>query len=466
MDIPIRKLRRVLHSLLIFIIVDGLLAIPHTAYTQNTTLIIQSGTTMTVTGNNLVLNNTDLQCNGALDASNAAISITGGNNTSFSGAGIPLMQVLNMNTSATSTLTLNCTVRVSDALNFQNGLIDLNGQQLQLTGTGALQSESETSRITGITGGAVTASAAAVSNPNQLNTGNLGASLTTTTNLGNLMISRSHKPASNPGNSGLQGIQRTFLIQPQNNTALNATLRFYYLDAELNGDDPNTLSLWKSSDGITWMQVGADSRNTVSKYVEKTGLADLSYWTLTDAMDPLPLTLLSFKATCQDQYALIQWQTSSEVNTGHFEIERSADGTNWVTIGEIAASNNANGATYVFKDPDPPATAFYRLKIVDFSGAASYSPVFRGGCSDIGLPFMVYPNPSSTQAVAQVSVREGSTGTIQLLSMAGQLLYSTPWNLQPGINQFVLPVSRFAAGTYIVRLLLNNSILETKLNKQ
>jgi hypothetical protein len=466
MGISIRKIRLAFQSLFILCIINGLLLIPHTAYTQNTTLAIQSGTTMTVAGNSLVLNNTDLRCDGALNASSATLSITGSNNTSFSGSGIPLMQVLTLNTSSSSTLTLNCTAQVSDALNFQNGLIDLNGQQLQLTGTGALQSESEVSRITGITGGAVTASATAVSNPNQLNIGNLGAALTTTANLGNLMISRSHKPASNPGNNSLQGIERTFLIQPQNDNALNATLRFYYLDAELNGDDPNTLSLWQSSDGVTWLQVGVDSRNTVSKYVEKTGLANLSYWTLTDALDPLPLTLLSFKATCQDQYAVIQWQTASEVNTSHFEIERSADGTNWTTIGEIASSDNPNGAAYVFKDPNPSATAFYRLKIVDLSGDFSYSPVFRGGCSDIALPFMVYPNPSSTQAVAQVSVREGSTGTIQLISMAGQLLYSTAWNLQPGINQFVLPVSRFAAGTYIVRLLLNNAILETKLNKQ
>jgi type IX secretion system substrate protein len=466
MDRTLPKIRRAIQSLLILFIIDATLVIPQPAFAQNTTLLVQSGTTMTVAGNNLVLNNTDLQCNGTFNASNGTVSITGSNSTSFSGAGTPLMEVLTMNTSTTSTLTLNCTLQVSTAVNFLNGLIDLNGQQLQLGNTGALESENETSRITGITGGSVTASATAVSNPNQLDIGNLGAVLTTTANLGNLVITRSHKPAVNPGNGALQGIQRTFLIQPQNDAALNATLRFYYFNAELNGDDPNTLSLWSSNDGVTWMQVGVDSRNTTSKYVEKAGLANLSYWTLTDAGDPLPLTLVSFKVICQDQYALIQWQTGTEISLDHFEIERSGDGANWVTIGEVAATDNPNGASYAFKDPDPPATAYYRLKMVDMSGSFGYSPVFQGSCSDIALPFMVYPNPASTETVAEVSVRQSATGTIQLVSMNGQLLYNAVWSLQPGINQYVLPVSRYAAGTYIVRLLINGGTMETKLNKR
>ncbi|HSC38633.1 MAG TPA: hypothetical protein VLD19_12200, partial [Chitinophagaceae bacterium] len=207
-------------------------------HAQNTRLIVQPGTTLTVANGNLVLNNTDLQSDGALSASNATVLITGNNNTSFGGSGTPLFRVLTLNTSALSTLTLNNTIQVSSALNFQNGLIDLNNHQVQLTGNAVLQSESETSHFKGNTGGSVTASATGVSNPLQLNTGNLGAVITSSANLGNLTISRFHKPAVNPANSSLHGIQRSFLVQPQNNTALNAVFRFYYLNAELNGDNP------------------------------------------------------------------------------------------------------------------------------------------------------------------------------------------------------------------------------------
>lgn len=443
-----------------------LLFFPEKTSAQNTRLNVLAGTTLTVTANNLVLNNTDFQCDGIFDGSNAELLVTGSNNTTFSGAGTPLIKVLNLNTSAATTLTLQNTIQISNVLNFQNGLIDLNNHQVQLISGAVLQSESEASRIEGPLGGSVTASAAGVNNPVLLNIGNLGAALTTGANLGNLTVSRSGKPATNPGNSSLHGIQRTYLIQPQNNTALNATLRFYYLNAELGGDDPNTLSLWKSADGITWTQVGFDTRNTIGKYVEKTGIADLSYWTLSDLVNPLPLTLLSFRVICQNGYAVIQWQTGTEVSMDHFEMETSADGNTWIELSKIAAADDPNGSSYSFRDQHSQINSLYRLKMVDRSGSFSYSPVFRGGCSDITIPFMVYPNPSPGNAVAQLSVREASPAIIQVWNTSGQLLYSGQWNLQPGMNQIVLPVSGLAAGFYVVKLLLHDTVLETGLIRQ
>ena len=466
MDLPVRF---TLHSTRLrfwLLLISGVLLLRDAAHAQNTQLIVRPGTTFTVANGNLVLNNTDLQNNGALNASNATVLITGSNNNSFSGSGTPLIRVLTLNTFTLSTLTLNNTLQVSGALNFQNGLINLNNQQVQLTGSAVLQSESETSHFTGIAGGLVTASATGVNNPNQLNCGNLGAVLTSSANLGNLTISRFHKPATNPGNSSRHGIQRSFLVQPQNNTALNAVFRFYYLNEELNGDDPGTLSLWKSSDGINWRFVGVDTRNTAGKYVEKTGIADFSYWTLTDALNALPLTLISFKTVCEGSYTLIQWQTGNESGLDHFELERSPDGNIWTVLGNIAASNNSNGFIYTYKDLDPQPAAFYRLKIISQPGSYSYSPVFKGGCADIALPFSVYPNPSRVQSVAQVSVRQSTTATIRLLDMEGRLLHSNLWQLEPGINQYMLPATGLAAGTYVVQLLLNNTLLQTKLIKQ
>jgi len=465
MGIPVRIRMRMPHRFCSLLICQGLLLTPCLLFAQNAKLIVKGGTTFTLSGGNLVMNNTDLQCDGTFDGSGATVMIRGSNNTSVGGTDSPLIGVLDLNTSSASTLTLNTSLQVSNTLHFQNGLIDLNDHQLQLTGGAVLQGESETSRITGVTGGMVTVSATGVNSPVQLNAGNLGAVLTSGANLGNLTVSRGSKPATNPVHGTLHGIQRTFLIQPQNNTALNATLRFYYLDAELNGNDPSTLSLWKSSDGVNWSQVGADSRNTTSKYVEKSGLADFSYWTLTDLINPLPLVLLSFKATCEDSYTKIQWQTGVEADIDHFEIEWSADGVAWTTLGRVAADNNPSGSSYSYQDQRKDA-AFYRLKIVGRSGSNSYSPVFRGGCADVALPFTVYPNPVQTQAVAQVSVRAASRTVIRVINVSGQVLYNRVWNLQPGINQYVLPVSQLAAGMYVVEVQLNDAMLQARFTKQ
>lgn len=435
-------------------------------FAQNIQLSVRPGTTLVVAGNHFVLNNTNVQCDGSLNSGPSMVWIRGSNNSSIGGGGVPLIGNLTMNSSPTTTLTMNGSLQVTGSINFQQGLIDLNGQQLQLSNGAFLQNENETSHITGLTGGSVTALATGVNNPDQLNVGQLGAAVTSSANLGVLTVSRSGRPAMTPGNSALQGIDRTYTIQPQNNTGLNATLRFYYLNEELNGKDVNTLNLWKSFDGVTWVLVGADTRNAVQKYVEKTGINDFSLWTLTDIATPLPVTLVSFKATCEGGYALVQWQTGVETGVDHYLVQGSPDASQWTTLDKTPATNAPQGSAYSFQDEHPSTNSFYRLAVVNQSGSVSYSPVFRGGCSDIPVPFTLYPNPAESQAVAQLSVRQNTEATIQVLDISGRVLFRAQWNLSPGINTYVLPVYSLAAGHYIVNLLLPNTILQTKLIKK
>jgi hypothetical protein len=435
-------------------------------FAQNAQLTVASGTTLTLSGNHLVLNNTNLDCEGSVNAGPGNVWVTGSNNSTFSGSGVPVIGTLQMASAATATLTLLSNLDISSLVNFQQGVIDLNGEQLLLTNSAFLQGESETSHLTALTGGSVQASATGVANPNQLNIGQLGAMLTSSATLGTLTVTRMGKPASNPNSSGYQGINRVYLIQPQNDAGLNATLRFYYLNEELNGKDASTLNLYKSADGITWTLSGADTRNATEKYVEKTGISDLSFWTMSDLVNPLPLTLVSFSATCEGGYALVRWQTGLEGNLDRFVIQGSGDGSQWASIGEVAATDNPQGSTYSFQDTHPGGYSFYRLMILYRSGETDYSPVFGGSCSDMPLPFELYPNPAETQTVARLSVRQATPAVLQVIDMKGNILYRMEWNLQAGVNSFSLPTGVLAAGNYIVRLILPNTVLQTKLVKK
>lgn len=444
----------------------GLFLLPYCLHAQNTKLIVQSGSNFIVSGSSLVLYATDVQADGLLNATNGSMVVTGGANASWLGATPLLLGPVTLNTSPLNTLTLNNSVQVSGPFTFVNGLVNLNGNVLQLTGAGTLSGESEASRITDPGNGSVVVTVPGVINPFQLNAGNLGASISSTANLGNLTISRLGKAATNPANTTLHGIQRTYLIQPQNNTALNATLRFNYLNAELNGDDPNTLSLWKSADGITWMNVGADNRNPAGKYVEKNGINDFSLWTLSDLLNALPLTLVSFSAKCASGYTQLQWHTGTESGMDRFEVERSTDGTNWTKLAAVKTTNSSNGAAYSYDDNNASASAMYRLRIYSQSGSFVYSPVFRGGCADIAMPLAVYPNPVSNAAVARLSVRESSGAVITLTDNTGKSVFTATWKLQPGLNAYNLPVTTLAAGSYFLRVTIGKSTLQTTLLKQ
>lgn len=388
------------------------------------------------------------------------------NNTIF-GSGGTLFDILETAKTGGAGIQLNQSVTIGSAIIFTSGLIDLNGHTIYLHPTATLNNESETSRITGVSGGEVKITAPAVNAPSSFNIGNIGASITSAEDLGSLEIDRIHQPALNPSNASFSGIQRTFLIIPANNTALNATLRFNYFAAELNGKDENTLALWKSTDGINWIFIGEDSRNTTTHYVEKNNISDFSYWTLSDFVDPLPLILLSISVTCENNVAVMQWQTTNEINAASFIIEKSQDGLSWTDLQTIAAQNTPAGANYRYQDTSPGGAAFYRLKMVDIDGRFTYSPIISGSCTTAAMPLVVYPNPAHSEVTATLSVRQHNSAKILLYSAAGQLVSMHNWDLQPGINNYLLPeVASLAAGNYFVKVILNGTIMQAQLIKE
>src|SRR4030095_8584173 len=103
---------------------------------------------------------------------------------------------------------------------------------------------------------------------------------------GSTTIRRGHQSQPIPSAGS---IFRYYDILPTNNNSLNATFRFQYFDAELNGFNENTIVMWKSPDNINWTNQGFTVRNTIANYVEQSGIADFSRWTLSDDIAARPL---------------------------------------------------------------------------------------------------------------------------------------------------------------------------------
>jgi len=86
--------------------------------------------------------------------------------------------------------------------------------------------------------------------------------------------------------------------------------------------------------------------------------------------------LLSWSASPLGDHARLEWQTGQEIDFQTFVIERSPDGQRFLPVGQIAATGSFS--EYYFTDQSPldvenERTFFYRLKLVDRNGAASYS---------------------------------------------------------------------------------------------
>ena len=196
-----------------------------------------------------------------------------------------------------------------------SGNLDLNGNDLTLgTANGTIMSESESSRVTGPSGGVVRKTMD-LNAPSSVNPGNIGVAITSSENMGSTTIERSHVPESIGGGSS---IERSFAITPTTNTDLDATARFSYFDAELNGNTDTDLGPWRQDDTF-WFNPEASATSTTlnNKYVESSGICLFSKWTLAPAAAKLRL-----KVNLQGPYSFINSNMNDDLRTGgHIDVD-------------------------------------------------------------------------------------------------------------------------------------------------
>ncbi len=190
---------------------------------------------------------------------------------------------------------------INNSLSILSGSLDLNGHTITL-GSDAVLSETPGNTVKGVTGKIVTTRN--IGAPNALNIGGMGLMLTSGVDMGNTTVERYHSPRTGHNN---EGIAKYYNIQTANNSGLNATLRFYYNESELNGTDENNLRLVKSPDGTneSWTMIGG-SANPSENYVEQSGINELSYWTLTDAANSITNVTEEEDAGIPDRFSLEQ----------------------------------------------------------------------------------------------------------------------------------------------------------------
>jgi hypothetical protein len=137
---------------------------------------------------------------------------------------------------------------------------------------------------------------------------------------------------------------------------------------------------------------------------------------------PLPVELTRFDATAKAAGVNLTWATATEKNSDRFEIQRSATGSEYTTIGTVKGQGSTTMAhEYSFMDSRPLAGAsYYRLRQVDSDGTFSFSPV-AAVQTEASTKVMFYPNPSANQLILPAGV-----GTVQyrIFNALGQTLLS------------------------------------------
>jgi Secretion system C-terminal sorting domain len=149
---------------------------------------------------------------------------------------------------------------------------------------------------------------------------------------------------------------------------------------------------------------------------------------LTMAPFALPVELTSFTYTTVSNSIKLEWETATELNNNHFEIERRDLSPYWVKIGEIQGAGNSNSPKqYFFLDKQLPSDGkyYYRLKQVDNDGQIKYSNEIEANVNFIPSVYSLennFPNPFNPSTVIRYSLPFDSNVKLTVYNSLGQVV--------------------------------------------
>lgn len=169
-------------------------------------------------------------------------------------------------------------------------------------------------------------------------------------------------------------------------------------------------------------------------------------------------------------YGQLNWNTLSEGNLDHFEIERGRDADNFENIGKVNAHGNSH-LPLDYSYPDllaKPGAYLYRLKIVDKDDKYTYSKVVVINSESKGISLLlVYPNPFGHKVQVKVESEKREEVTIRVLNNMGGVIRSQTTFVEKGVTAIeVKNVADLPAGAYHLQIVTPEKSMSVKIMKQ
>lgn len=191
---------------------------------------------------------------------------------------------------------------------------------------------------------------------------------------------------------------------------------------------------------------------------------------INDSRIVVPVELTYFTAKGKQDGSIISsqldWQTATELNASHYDIEYSADGKSFEKIGEVKAAGNSNQLlNYQYLHNSPQfGVNYYRLKQVDYDGQYHYSEirivVFNLDEITNGS-ISIYPNPASNELnIRAIESWEGTLTQVKIINQLGQV--SIPPIKKVDDSNWKISTTNLSNGTYWLIITDEFRNMETK----
>lgn len=168
----------------------------------------------------------------------------------------------------------------------------------------------------------------------------------------------------------------------------------------------------------------------------------------------LPVELISLNAVGFENFVELSWITAIELNSSHYQVQRSSDGIYFDNVAVVSAAGNSSESTlYSYRDTRAvKGVNFYRLQMVDLDGTQKLSKIVHavlGKNLDIGVV--------QVDDYLQIDIT-GDAGRlvgagVELYDASGKMWYQAVISS----NHTSVSLSDLPAGLYIVLIRSENS---------
>ncbi|HTN44963.1 MAG TPA: T9SS type A sorting domain-containing protein [Flavipsychrobacter sp.] len=258
-------------------------------------------------------------------------------------------------------------------------------------------------------------------------------------------------------------------------TGYNYTIKEYYTPAEINGIAESSLEMTKKDGTSPWTYVAGPnltpSVDSGGRYIASGNLNSFSLFSFRYAL--LSIELIDFRGFVNGKENQLQWVTASETNNSGFGIERSADASEFESIGFVNSKsdkgNSSQRLQYNFNDKNPVnGDNYYRLKQVDRSGEVSYSNTILLKNSNKPATYVsaIYPNPTADNVYVSLVSEKSQTISYTILDIVGKVVRTGSFVVNSGNNTSSIGMGTLPSGNYTVKLMSEGFTETIRINRK
>jgi len=215
------------------------------------------------------------------------------------------------------------------------------------------------------------------------------------------------------------------------------------------------------------LKVGTTPSNLSNALCSVNGSQSVFLKVYTSGCKPVDAQFLNFYGKVLNNKSSLKWIAQNEENLKEYEVEKSVDGINFISVGKVGALDDLNEASYVFNDPGMISNfAYYRLKLISQEfNSHKYSKTIVLYNRD--APFKLTTiNPFKNNLRIDIFTPEGGNTEIYLCDIYGKVVSKKTLQLTKGNSNVELEnVSGLTPGFYILRATNNGAIVQNKLIK-